>query len=147
MQNGDYMNKLIKRGNIVIGLLLGVMVLLAGCSSTKLSKAFDEQTVKDTAKEIVADSSKGDYESIWKMFSKEMQDALSADALTKNVQTNFANPGVFKKIKDIAVVGQKDKKTNTDQAVAVVVAEYENQNIAYTISFNTDMKVIGFYMK
>lgn len=131
----------------MIGLLLGVMVLLAGCSSTKLASAFDEQTVKDTATEVVADSSKGDYESIWNMFSKEMQAALSAADLTKSIQTNFANPGVFKKIKDIAVVGQKDKKTNTDQAVAVVVAEYENQKITYTISFNTDMKISGFYMK
>lgn len=131
----------------MIGLLLGVMVLLAGCSSAKLASAFDEQTVKDTATEVVADSSKGDYESIWNMFSKEMQAALSAADLTKSIQTNFANPGVFKKIKDIAVVGQKDKKTNTDQAVAVVVAEYENQKITYTISFNTDMKISGFYMK
>ena len=34
--------------------LLGVMVLvLSGCSSTKLAEAFDEETVKETAQEAV----------------------------------------------------------------------------------------------
>jgi hypothetical protein len=49
------------------------------------------------------------------------------------------------KFKDIAVTGTTSD--DVDYAVAVVVAEYEDQTFTYTISFNTDMQLAGLYYK
>lgn len=141
------MKSLIRKSLILTGVLLSMVILLAGCSSSKLAGAFDQQTVKDTATKIVEDSSKGDFESIWNMFTKEMQDALSVDTLKQNIQTATGDAGEYKKIKSMEVVGQKNKKTNEDMAVAVLVAQYDKKNFTYTISFNTKMQIIGFYIK
>ena len=44
------------------------------------------------------------------------------------------------------MVGQKDKD-GTDYAVAVIVAAFEKGNVAFTLSYDTDMQIIGFWMK
>jgi len=46
----------------------------------------------------------------------------------------------------VAVIGQKDSE-GTDMAVVVIVAVFENQNVTYTISLNTNMEIVGLWMK
>ena len=128
-------------------LLLGAMVLvLSGCSSTKLAEAFDEETVKEAAQEAVGYLAAGEYEKNIEMMDSAMQEALSSEDLKANVETMNEQTGAFKEYKSIAVVGQQDAQ-GTDMAVAVVVASFEKRNVTYTISFNTDMEVIGLWMK
>ena len=43
-------------------------------------------------------------------------------------------------------MGQKDK-AGTDYAVAVVVADFENGKVTYNVSFDTNMEIVGFWMK
>ena len=44
------------------------------------------------------------------------------------------------------MIGQKDSE-GADCAVAVVVAAFEKGNLTYNISFNTEMEIIGLWMK
>lgn len=141
-------NKKRKEKNMLLLLLLAtVMMFAAGCGSASLAETFDEDTVIAAAKEVTGYVSEDDYESVWGMMREDLQEQLSADTLKESMDTYFAQRGAFKEYKNIAVVGQKIKDTEEDCAVAVVIAEYENQKVTYTVSFDTDMKVIGFYMK
>lgn len=127
--------------------LISVMVLvLSGCGSTKLAEAFDEDTVKEAAQEAIGYLTAGEYEKNIEMMSADMKEALTAEGLAANVETMNAQTGAFKEYKSIAVVGQQDSQ-GTDMAVAVVVAAFEKRNVTYTISFNTDMEVVGLWMK
>lgn len=136
-----------RKCGVILGLMLGITIILSGCASAKLAGAFDKQTVEDTAKKIVKDVNKGDYASISNMFSKDMQAAAPTETFKQDIQNALGNPGAFEDFKKIEVVGQKDKKTNADIAVAVVAAEYKNKKFIYTISFDKDMKISGFYIK
>ena len=80
------------------------------------------------------------------MMNSVVQEAISAEDLKANVETMNEQTGAFKEYKSIAVVGQQDAQ-GTDMAVAVIVASFEKRNVTYTISFNTDMEVIGLWMK
>lgn len=132
--------------------LLGIFTLifmiggiLAGCGNAKLSDAFDEQNVTDTAKQIVSYMNDEDYDSITALATESLQANLSGDVLKSAVEQVCPNAGAFKDYKNVSVTG----KTTDDGelAVVIVIAEYENQNVTYTISFNTKMELSGFYIK
>lgn len=131
----------------ILLLSIVITVLLGGCSSGKLSDEFEKETVESSAKQVIEYLNDADYDSVTNMFQEDLKEQLSADALKDAVDKTYGNAGAFSEYKNIAILGQKIKSTKEDSAVAVVVAKYENQNVTFTINFNTDMKLIGLYMK
>lgn len=122
------------------------MVLLAGCGSTKLSEDFDSEAVQEKAREAVGYLVAGEYDKDVEMMNEPMSAAVTAEVLQQNMDAMNEQTGAFKEIKSIAVVGQKDEN-DEDYAVAVVIAEFEKRNVTYTVSFNKEMEIMGFYMK
>lgn len=131
----------------VLFISLFATLLLGGCSSGKLSDAFDKETVEKSAKQVIEYMNNAEYDKVTTMFQEDLQEQLSADVLKDAVDKTYSDAGEFKEYKNTAVLGQKVKTTKEDSAIAVVVAKYENQNVTFTISFNTDMELIGLYMK
>ncbi|MDF2869700.1 MAG: hypothetical protein K0R05_1275 [Anaerocolumna sp.] len=131
----------------VLFISLFATLLLGGCSSGKLSDAFDKETVEKSAKQVIEYLNNAEYDKVTTMFQEDLQEQLSADVLKDAVDKTYSDAGEFKEYKNTAVLGQKVKTTKEDSAVAVVVAKYENQNVTFTISFNTDMELIELYMK
>lgn len=137
---------IIKRGISMALLLAASMLLLIGCSGTKLSGDFDEEKVKAAAQEAIDHLVAGEYEECVALMGEEMQAAISAEALATNMETMAGQKGAFQKYKSSSVVGQKDKD-GTEYAVAVIVAAFEKGNITFTVSFDKEMKMMGFWMK
>lgn len=140
------MKNIMKKG-LTMAVLMSVMLfLLAGCSSTKLADAFDQETVKAKAQEAIDYLIAGENDKVIAMMSQATQAVISAEDLSSNMEVMNAQTGAFKEYKSTAVVGQKSKE-GVDSAVAVVVAEFEKRSVTYTVSFNTDMEIDGFWMK
>lgn len=140
------MKNIMKKG-LTMAVLMSVMLfLLAGCSSTKLADAFDQETVKAKAQEAIDYLIAGENDKVIAMMSQATQAVISAEDLSSNMEVMNAQTGAFKEYKSTAVVGQKSKD-GVDSAVAVVVAEFEKRSVTYTVSFNTDMEIDGFWMK
>jgi len=90
----------------------------------------------------------GNYESISNyMVRDDLRSALSAKVLAGAADQILKDVGAFESFSNEVVVGAKDKNTGEDYATAVMVAKYANKKITYTISFDTKMKVVGFYLK
>lgn len=137
---------------IVIAVLSILSFALAGCSastqkSEALSSKFNEATVKSTAESVVSLVNSGDYQKVSDMVSDSLKTALSADVLKNAVSPVLAKAGDFDSISSDTVSGIVDTKTQKEFAVSVVMAKYKNQTVQYTISFDTDMKIEGFYIK
>lgn len=136
-----------------VKMLMGVMcvcmmaMFFSGCGSTKLADSFDEETVKTSAETLIDLLNEGDYEGVIENFSQELSDAISPDRLEETMADALTAAGAFGEYKSVAVVGQKNQQTGEDNAVAVIVAEYENSKIVYTVSYAPDMKVNGFHFK
>ena len=62
------------------------------------------------------------------------------------MEQNIGNRGAFVEYKSNVAVGAKDSE-GVDAAVAVVVAKYENKTVTYTMSYDKEMNLIGFYFK
>lgn len=137
---------MITKGISMALILAASMLMLIGCSGTKLSGDFDEEKVKATAKEAVDHLVAGEYGECVALMGEEMQAAITEEALATNMEAMTGQKGAFQKYKSSSVVGQKDKE-GTEYAVAVIVAAFEKGNITFTVSFDKEMKMIGFWMK
>ena len=135
-----------KKLSIII--IVAVMAtLLSGCGSTKLADSFDKDNVESASKQVVSYLNAADYDSVCSMLREDLQKVLPPEDLKSAVEKTYGNAGSFVDYKNVVIIGQKVKSTKEDSAMAIVVAKYENQNVTFTLSFDTDMKLIGIYMK
>ena len=116
-------------------------IMLVGCSSNKLSDDFNEEELKSTTEDVIKMLCNGEYDKIKEMSGQELTDAGVTDKI-KDVWEPIANDlGEFDSYDKEAVVG------NGDQATVVIISKFENGNVKFTISYNKDMKLTGFYIK
>lgn len=137
---------MVRKGISMALIMAASMLMLIGCGGTKISDDFDEEKVKATAQEAIDHLVAGEYEECLALMGEEMQAAISAEALATNMETPAGQKGAFQEYKSSTVVGQKDKD-GSEYAVAVIVAGFEKGNITFTVSFDKDMKMTGFWMK
>ena len=123
--------------------------LLYGCgSSQKLSEKFDAEEVKKAAEEVIGLVNEGGFDTLAEeKWNTIMQTSLDADTMAAQVEPVVEELGEFQSFDKEAVVGETDKETEQEFAVAVIRVQYEKRKAQYTISFDEDMKVGGFYIK
>ena len=131
------------------GLMITVLavVLLTGCNLMELADGFDKEVITRKAAEEINYLISGDYESCLNMMRDDVKAQITAEVLESSMETMAESTGEFKEIKSTTIIGQKDADTDTDMAIAVVIATFEKRSVTYTITFSTDMEVIGLFMK
>lgn len=128
-------------------LLAGIIIIgmLSACNSTKLAASFDKETVEASSKQVIEYLNSGDYDSVNAMVREDGKEYLSSEILSNAVEKTYGKAGSFVEYKDINIIGRKEKKA--DYAVVIVKAKYEKKNVLFTISFDSNLDVIGLYMK
>ena len=134
-----------KRLIIFLSLLL-IAALFAGCSQ-KPSDKFDEDAVVSAAQEVVALMNEGKYEEITAKTREDLREALSAEVLASAAEQVLSGAGDFSSFGKYSIAGQNDKSTGEEYAVIVLQAEYANKTHVYTLTFDEDMNIVGFYIK
>ena len=140
-----------KAGFILSIVMLGfaLVILLTGCAgSQKLSDKFDEEEVKAAAREVIEILNDKDVDTLvdekWNAVMKSM---VSKEIMDGQILPIVEELGAFEEFDKEAVTGSRDKDTEQEFAVAVVMVKYEKRKAKYTITFDEDMKVGGFYIK
>ena len=126
-------------------LIISVLFLIAGCGNS-LSSAFDEELVVTQSETVINLINEKDYVSAEYMMEEAVRDKLSAQVLQDVMDPILEKAGSFVSYKSTSVKGTSSKD-GTDYATCVVKAEYENGTLTYTITFDTDYKIAGFYIK
>lgn len=124
-----------------------LLALLCACSAGKLADAFDEETVKDAAKETVQTINTRNYDAVISLLREDLQDQVTADQLRDAWDKSLSADGAFVEYTSVSVAGTRDKNTDEDYAVAVLACNYENGSQTFTLSFDTDYALVGLYMK
>lgn len=132
----------------IAGMLL-LAFLLSGCAQThKLSEKFDEAEVKVAAEEVIEALNNAEVDTLVEEdWNATMKSALDAESVKTQILPIIEELGEFEGFDQEAVTGGKDPDTEQEFAVAVVKAKYEKRKAQFTISFDEDMKVGGFYIK
>lgn len=127
-------------------LLVVLLFVLSACGDSKLPSEFDQKKVEESAANVVDMVNSQDTKGIQEISNEEMKQAMTDNVLSQVFDT-VKGFGEYREISKIDLTGIKDKSTNKSIAVAVLKAKYTDKNVIYTISFDTDMKLAGLYLK
>ncbi|MDD3338407.1 MAG: DUF3887 domain-containing protein [Lachnospiraceae bacterium] len=138
------------RGKLCAG-ILGILIslLLVGCSGpgSELPEAFDEETVKSEAMKAVELFNARDYQGIIDMGDDNLKAAITEEVFAKQGDPYLDKDGAFQEIEKTVVLGSKDKNTGLEYGGVVMIGDYENGKIQFTISFDVDMKLVQFVIR
>lgn len=127
-------------------LFLVCVFTLSACGKSKSSSKFDQKKVEELATSVVDMVNKGDAENIKELCNEQMKQAFTDDVLNQVFDT-VKQFGEYKEVSKIDVTEIEDKASKKPIAVAVIKAKYTDKRAIYTISFDTDMKLAGLYIK
>lgn len=139
-------NKKIK-SLFILGLFLLAFVF-TGCKSTKLADCYDEQHVKDTAIDIINDVQvRGAKTVLEEKMRDDFIDKIDLDEMDGSCKSYVSGIGNFLAYTQKTVIGKHYDDTDEDFAVILVTATYEDGEVNYTLTFDKDMNLVGFYPK
>lgn len=130
---------------IATGILAALF--LTGCAQSQLSDKFDEETVKEEAKKAVELFNERDYQGILDMGDENMKNGITAEQFAEASDPYLDKCGEFQEIGKTVVLGTTDKETGKEFGGVVMIGNYEDGKIQFTIAFDEDMKLVQFLIK
>lgn len=131
---------------VVIAVILGMIYWwLPKWSDISESTLFSEEQVKDQAREVIKLYSENDFQSVILSMNEDMKQVLNAAALqyTKSqINEDFGELTAFGNM-----YVSEARQNGKSYAVVQVGVSYSNTSVTYTITYDEDMKLAGFYVK
>lgn len=137
----------------IAGAVVCVLIVLAAAVFWFLPKAalisensvFSEEEVIAKAKEVIAVLDENDMETLQPLMTEVMQKFLTEKVLLETKAMLSEEFGAFQSwgsayVVEVEQAGQK-------MAVIEIVANYENVTVIYQLSFDTNMKLSGLYLR
>lgn len=124
-----------------------LLLSFAACSSSKLADIYSEDEIVARAKSVVEVINTLDYDSVVGVLREDLQSQVTSESLKSAWGSLLDEAGAFEEYKTVVAYGQKDKTTDEDYAVCVLVCKYENASRTFTISMDKDLEIVGLYMK
>lgn len=131
----------------ILIILLVFSTALSACTSEKLADIYDENIVTEHAKEVVEMINSQDYEKVNAEIRDDLQDRLTSNQLKDAIGAKLVEAGAFIEYQSIATFGQKSKTSNEDYATVVLVGKYEKSTFVFTISMDSNLDIVGLYVK
>ena len=120
--------------------IIGMAFGLVACGS-KLNSEFDEAKLKVSAEEVLKNLNDKEYDKITAKVVEGTKDKISPEVLKGAWEPISEKLGDYDSISKEVVSG----KDNT--ASVVIVAKYENSKMQLSVNYNTDMEIIGLFLK
>ncbi len=137
----------------IFGVILAVLAAIAGLAywmfpkgrDIEKSKSFDSAQVRSLTEEVIELFSAGEYETLEDYACEELKKALEQTGF--HAIRDYISPdwGELRTIGNIYMVEIHER--NKVYAAVQVSASYENVNVTYTLSFNRQMQLYGFYIR
>lgn len=125
-------------------------VLLSGCTSGKLAEGFSKDTLESTSKDIINESLvQGAGETIKKHMREDFLEEFPVEDLQDNLLSLQSGKGEFLYFKKISMRGEKSPKEDSDEdfAIVLVTVSFEKGDILFYLTYDTDMKLVSFYVQ
>ena len=134
---------------IFVILLLLAMLVWWALPKTKLlsdSKTFSEELVQERAELILELFNQGDYAALQDYQIEQMQEVMVEETMEQMKALYIGSDwGEMRNIGNVysVEVSQMGRK----YAILQMMVSYENVNVTYTMTFDKDLKLAGFYMR
>ena len=143
MKKREHITRVLVRGTAA----LLAAVILTGCGKAKLPEGFEVSAVKEKAEQSIELFNARDYEALWEMGSDELKESITVEQFAQACDPYLDKCGAFEEISKSVVMGGTDKNAGIDYAGAVMVGDYEDGKIQFTVAFDQNMEMIQFLIK
>ncbi len=138
---------------LILGIVLGVLALSAGFLYWWLPKSldiydstvFDSGQVEARSKEVINVFSEGDREGFDAYLSQELRDFLAQMSLDDIKGYMGEDWGALLNVGPAYMIQIREK--GKDYAVAQINVSYENVSVTYTLTYDQEMELNGFYVR
>ncbi|WP_042276986.1 DUF3887 domain-containing protein [[Clostridium] dakarense] len=124
---------------LLVALLTGV--ILVGCSSSKLSDAFDEATLKSRGQEVVNLFLNEEFDKMIETMSDKMKAEFKPEDLKVSWDSLKGKLGEFEEISKEGVVGIEG------YAKVIEITKFKKGKIQFEVVYNENMEIDGFFIK
>jgi len=131
----------------ILFILAVLSIILSACTSTKLADIYDESVVTGRAKEVVEMINSQEFDRVNAEIRDDLQDQLTANQLRDALESKLVDAGAFVEYQSATTFGQKSKTSGEDYATVVLVANYEKTPLVFTISMDSNLDIVGLYVK
>ena len=131
----------------ILFILLVFSITLSACNSVKLADIYDENIVTERAKEVVEMINSQDYDKVNAEIRDDLQDRLTSNKLKDAIGAKLVEAGAFIEYQSITTLGQKSKTSGEDYATVVLVGKYEKSIVVFTITMDSNLDIVGLYVK
>ena len=138
---------MMKKAGIFTAIAVLAGIFTAGCGQAKLPESFSEEEVKKEAEKSIALFNERDYAGLIEMCSEELKAGITEEQFAEACDPYLDKCGEFEEITKTVFAGGHDKNSGIDYATAVMIGEYEDGKIQFTVSFDEDMEMIQFLIK
>lgn len=138
---------MMKKAGIFTAIAVLAAVFTAGCGQAKLPESFSEEEVKKEAEKSIALFNERDYAGLIEMGSEKLKAGITEEQFAEACDPYLDKCGEFEEITKTVFAGGHDKNSGIDYATAVMIGEYEDGKIQFTVSFDEDMEMIQFLIK
>lgn len=135
---------------LAAALLVAALAVLAYWAFPKVrdigdSQMFTAYEVEQYSKAVVDVFSRGDYDTLMTYCSREMRETVTKDMLEEAKLTVGDDWGEYHGVGTVYMneVSQRNKA----YVIVQLNAAYENVGVTYTLTFNSEMELVGFYVK
>lgn len=132
-------------GIVLILIVAGIIWVLPKTKSLEESEIFSQTEVESVLIETIDLLDADDYPALQERAVSNMATVFNEE--TMNEVKSALSDDFGKRILVSNVYTQEVKQMGKIYAVCQVTVSYENVNVVYTISFDTDMKLAGLYIK
>lgn len=131
---------------VIVALLIGLLYwALPKGSSIAESKYFTEGGMADAMAETVDQLDAGDYDVMRENAIPEMQSTLTAEVM-ENAKAQISDDWGERKSFASIYMGEITQG-NRHYAVGEITVIYENTSVTYRLTYDTDMRLAGLYMR
>jgi hypothetical protein len=131
----------------ILFILLVFSITLSACTSAKLADKYDENIVTERAKKVVEMINSQDYDKVNAEIRHDLQDQLTSDKLKDAIGAKLVEAGAFIEYQSTTTLGQKSKMSGEDYATVVLVGKYEESVIVFSITLDSNLDIVGLYVK
>lgn len=137
-----------KKTLLLLVLILAMTSLITGCAKTKLAEGYDKEEIKQIAEEIINEVQlEGAKKVLEERMREDFVDNIDMDTMENTVKDLSSGIGTFVTYSQETIIGRAYEETKEDFAVILVTATYEKGEVNYTITFDNELNIVGFYAK
>jgi len=133
----------------ILIILLVFSMTLSACTAGKLADIYDENIVIDRAKEVVEMINSQDFDEVNAQIRDDLQDQLTSNQLKDALVPKLVEAGPFIEYQSITTttLGQNRKTPGEDYATVVLVGKYEKSTLVFTITMDSNLDIVGLFVK